>query len=57
MEELIKKQRKYIKFLEDAMNSPCQLASIHGWICPEEIMLEGNTLREEIKKLENIIHN
>lgn len=53
MEEIINKQKQYIEFLERELTSITPLCNIHGWKCPEEVILEGIMLREEIKILEN----
>lgn len=47
---LIEAQRRYIYFLEREMSGVSPLLLVHGWTCPQNIVDEGNNLREEIEK-------
>lgn len=49
MERLIDAQERYITFLELEIGKVYPLLSLHGYVCPQEIVDEGNRLREEIK--------
>jgi len=57
MKELYLKQKEYIEFLENQITKTSPLLYIHGWSCSEDVIKEGNKLREEIKTLTDQFRN
>lgn len=51
---LVRIQKEYIEFLNEANKAPVSIAAAHGWVCPKEDIDRGVQLREYIKQLENI---
>lgn len=47
---LVQAQKDYIHFLEDEIVKDSKLLIVHGWVCPQDIIDEGNRLREQIEK-------
>ena len=50
MKELIEAQKEYIEFLEREVGNVSPLLSTHGWLCPQEVIEEGNRLRLKISE-------
>ncbi len=51
MKELVEAQKEYIEFLEKEIGKISPLLLIHGWLCPQEVIDEGNKLRLKISKI------
>ena len=48
---LITELQGYVKFLNEVNENPIAIATIHGWICPQEDMDKGIEFREKIQQL------
>lgn len=48
---LIKAYQKYNLFLEEQLSNAYTYANLHGYNCSESDMLQGETLRENIREI------
>jgi len=51
LKEVIELYEVYLEFLNDANQEPIQLASIHGYKCPQYIIDKGKEYRDKIEQL------
>lgn len=57
LQEIVITQDNYLKFLNEANETPIRIASNHGWECSQEDWDKGNAYRLRIDELKSKLNN